>query len=360
MENVYRRLQKHLDTFVLRAPESAAILEILKIRFTPEEAEIALLLGQVPQDVPSLAASSGMSEAGLRSVLEEMADRVLVFKQQVEKDGERRDVYSLLPTAVGLWETSFAKGEENPRTKLLARYWREYYTSGWGQAMFPSKSPEARFSRVVPVRRSIREHQEVYPFEEAAELIKQQDYACVIHCPCRSAAALDGAGCGKPTDVCMHFGDLARFFVDKGYAREINLEQALAILDETDKAGLIHMVANSKEMGVAMCSCCTCCCTQMRAMVEMQIENPIARSRFVARVDADECTACGTCEERCQVNAIAVDGDVALVDDIRCIGCGLCVSACPVEAIALDERAGYQAPPDTMMDLIKIFEKTEN
>ena len=95
---------------------------------------------------------------------------------------------------------------------------------------------------------------------QAAELIKQQNYACVIHCPCRSAAALDGAGCGKPTDVCMHFGNLARFFVEKGYAREINLEQALAILDETDKAGLIHMVANSKEMGVAMCSCCTCCC----------------------------------------------------------------------------------------------------
>ncbi|MBI5895290.1 MAG: hypothetical protein HZB24_04525 [Desulfobacterales bacterium] len=209
MENVYEKLQQHLDTFVLRAPASDAILEILKIRFTPEEAQIALLLGQVPKDIAMLAKSSGIAENGIRSVLDSMAEKALVFKQKKEKDGILRDVYSLLPTAVGLWETSFAKGESNPRTKLLARYWREYYKSGWGKTMFPSKSQEARFSRVIPVRQSIKEQQEIYPYEQAADLIKQQGYACVLHCPCRSAATLDGAGCGKPTEVCMHFGELS-------------------------------------------------------------------------------------------------------------------------------------------------------
>lgn len=350
--DVYSKLQKHLDTFVLSAPESDALLEILRIRFTPEEAEAALVLDQVPKDVPTLAKAAGMDEDTLRSILEQMADKVLVFKHTKKIDGATKNVYSLLPTAVGLWETSFAKGENSPETKLLARHWQKYYKDGWGKAMFKSSVP---FTRVIPVRQSIKEQQEVYPYEQAADLIKQQEYACVLHCACRKSAKLDGEGCGRPTEVCMHFGDLAKFFVEKGYAKEINLEEALEILDSTEKAGLIHMVGNSKEMGVAMCSCCTCCCTQMKAIAEMQIAEPIAKSRFVAEVDANECTACGTCEERCQVEAITVGDSIAEVEEIRCFGCGLCVSTCPAEAITLEGRKGYEEPVDTGMDLFEAF-----
>ena len=55
-------------------------------------------------------------------------------------------------------------------------------------------------------------------------------------------------------------------------------------------------------------------------------------------VDEDACIACGACEERCPVNAIAVE-DVAMVDAGRCIGCGQCTLACPTEAIALVRRS---------------------
>jgi electron transport complex protein RnfB len=353
-EDVYSRLQKHLDTFLLRAPESEAILEILRIRFTPEEAEVALLLGQGPEDVPTLAGSAGMDEDALRSVLEQMADKALVFKQTRNRDNLAEAVYQLLPTAVGLWETSFAKGEKNPRTQRLARYWREYYKSAWGKALFPSKVP---FTRVIPVGQSIQEQQEVYPHEQAAELIKQQEHACVLHCACRMAAELDGKGCGRPTEVCMHFGDLAKFFVEKGYARKVNLEEALEILDTSAKAGLIHMVSNSKQMGVALCSCCSCCCTQMRAIAEMNIAEPIARSRFVAQVDDEACTACEACEERCLVEAIKVVDETAEVEAMRCIGCGLCVTDCPEDAVSLGERGGYQEPADTLPELIQAFMK---
>jgi hypothetical protein len=102
MEDVYVRLQKHLDTFVFRVPESEATLEVLKIRFMPEEAEIALLLDRVPKDVSTFAQSSGMAEDGLRSILEKMADKALVYKQKEEKNGILREVYSLQPTVVAL------------------------------------------------------------------------------------------------------------------------------------------------------------------------------------------------------------------------------------------------------------------
>lgn len=354
-ESVYQQLQQHLDTFMLRAPAADALIEILKIRFTPEEAAAALLLEQRPQSIQEIADKHSMVAADIETRLEAMADKALVFKQKKTRAEGEINVYSLLPTAVGLWETSFAKGEHTPEKKQLAHHWREYYKKGWGQAMFTSGVP---FTRVIPVSRSVKADQEVYPYEQAAELIQQQGYACVLHCPCRKAAELDGSGCGKPTEVCMHFGELARFFVEKGYAREISLQEALDILEMTEKAGLIHMVGNAKEMGVALCSCCSCCCTQFSAMQAMQVAEPVAHSRFVARVDEAECIGCGICEEeRCMVEAIAVVDEIARVDPQRCIGCGLCVTACPQEALSLQEREDYQAPVDTGMDLLRAFMK---
>ena len=103
-EDVYSKLQKHLDTFVLSAPESDALLEILRIRFSPEEAEAALVLDQIAKDVPTLAKSAGMDEETLRSILEQMADKALVFKRTRTIDGAGKDVYveqAIIQTGVG-------------------------------------------------------------------------------------------------------------------------------------------------------------------------------------------------------------------------------------------------------------------
>jgi len=355
-DELYVRLQQLLDTFILPAPHGAALLEILRLRFTPEEAEIALALGSKGHTAMALALSARQSPALLEAKLEQMATKGLVFKETKTKDGVTQVVYRLLPTAVGLWETSFAKGERNAETEKLAHYWREYYDSGWGKMMH---SASVSFCRVVPIAKSIPRGQEVYSYERAFELIKQQDYACVLHCACRTAAALDGKGCGKPTEVCMHFGKMARFLVEKGYARHITIEEALAILDLTEKAGLVHEVGNSKEMGVAMCSCCKCCCTQLRATRELAKLDALAPSRFIAEVNEELCVICGTCDARCQVDAVGPTGAAGRgpsnVDTLRCIGCGLCVTECPTEAISMKVRENYREPVDTGRELVKAF-----
>jgi len=58
------------------------------------------------------------------------------------------------------------------------------------------------------------------------------------------------------------------------------------------------------------------------------------QSSFYAKIDSDACTACGTCKERCQINAV-IDGDIFEIDMSRCIGCGVCISTCPEDAITL-------------------------
>lgn len=51
-------------------------------------------------------------------------------------------------------------------------------------------------------------------------------------------------------------------------------------------------------------------------------------------IDEKKCTACGTCEETCPVEAIKVS-EKAKVDEDNCIDCGTCVDECPEEAISL-------------------------
>jgi MinD superfamily P-loop ATPase len=62
----------------------------------------------------------------------------------------------------------------------------------------------------------------------------------------------------------------------------------------------------------------------------------LAPSRFKVKLDADACSGCGLCEDRCQFHAISVD-EVAVVDGDKCYGCGNCVITCPDEALTLEE-----------------------
>ena len=63
----------------------------------------------------------------------------------------------------------------------------------------------------------------------------------------------------------------------------------------------------------------------------------------VAVMDKTLCTECGTCEETCRFNAIALTEESGYaVNPARCEGCGACVFACPQEALTLKERvSGY-------------------
>jgi len=63
----------------------------------------------------------------------------------------------------------------------------------------------------------------------------------------------------------------------------------------------------------------------------------------VAVMDKTLCSECGTCEETCRFNAIALTEESGYaVNPARCEGCGACVFMCPQEALTLKERvSGY-------------------
>lgn len=346
-EDVYVRLCHSMNEHPVGAPETEEFLAILRTFYTPEEAEMAIHLKAFPEDLATIATNAGRPEEEVGPMLEAMADKGLLFKDSDQ------GLYHGWSTCPGLWEISFAKGERNPRDKFLAKMWREYYKNGWSDEMQRTKTP---LTRVNPVRQAFKPEQKITVYEEAVEILEKCNDITVINCPCRMAADLDGDGCGQPTDVCLILGYLAKFLAEKGFGRKITPAEAVDILKKTDEAGLVHVTMNTKDLGddaLGICSCCRCCCSQLRATTEFGKPIGIAKSRFIPVVSEDECVMCEACVPRCPMSAITVDGAAAQVDLEKCIGCGLCVTGCPTSAFTLEEKPDYTQP---MADLDELFQ----
>ena len=94
-----------------------------------------------------------------------------------------------------------------------------------------------------------------------------------------------------------------------------------------------------------ICTCCGCCCGVLRTIKRQPKPAEMLASPFVAVLEADRCQGCGLCLERCQMEAIRLDGGRAVLDLDRCIGCGLCVTTCPAGALSLARKPETDRPP---------------
>ncbi len=57
-----------------------------------------------------------------------------------------------------------------------------------------------------------------------------------------------------------------------------------------------------------------------------------------AKINKEQCVACGCCVKVCPKTAITVpNGIYAVVDEKLCVGCGYCEKECPASIIELRE-----------------------
>jgi len=337
---LYEELARHLNQGIVAAPMSPALLEIIKILFPREDAEIAIRLPMQNKTLFELRAIFPERADTLEEDLERMVKRGTVFK--IQSPG-KENKYRLLPSVVGWAETPFWAGKDTEEARKLAPLWLKYREEAFGQELARGGMP---VMRVLPISKTLRDSREVLPFDALKPKVEEQSFIAVAHCPCRQMKRYVGEGCEHSIENCLHFGSMGRYMVEQGMAREITKEETLDILRKANEEGLVHAVDNVEDRIGTICNCCGCCCVFLQTKKRMGLHT-ISPSSYTARVDSDRCVACGTCEERCPMGAITLGNkDVAEVDEERCIGCGVCTPTCPGEAVDLVKRAEVKPPPD--------------
>jgi ferredoxin len=343
-EEIYTRLREFMDTMPTGFPATPTGVEIrlLKRLFTPEEAELTMKLSKEPEDVSSIAARLGVDQAQLAERLESMAQKGLIFRV---REGDRR-LYQAFQFVVGVYEFQL-----NRLDKEFCELFEEYLPY-LGMSFMSIKTKQLR---VIPVGSAIKAVRAVADYNRVRDLVREQETIAVAPCICRKEQTILGKECDRPKETCLGFGDFARYYIDNKMARAIDQEEALAVLDHAEKAGLVLSPSNTKEL-MAICCCCPCCCPILKTAKMMPRPADVVLSYYEAKIDPDLCSGCGQCIERCQVAAIREGDGVSEIIEGRCIGCGLCVSICPEEAISLKAKEGMEAPPKDFHDTLKRIE----
>ncbi|MEI6724959.1 MAG: 4Fe-4S binding protein [Actinomycetes bacterium] len=327
-EDTYGRLARALDALPNGYPAtpSGVEVELLAALIPLEPAAVAAVLGYEPRPVEDVAVRAGvpLDEAARR--LEELAGMSVALH-----DGAGS--WRLAPFWPGIWD-ALVPTMDRATAELVERFMAE----GGARGIMGAEPP---IGRVLPAPEATRADW-ILPYDDVRRVLQETAAVTIIDCVCRLERATLGAPCDYPTHICMTLHDE----VPQQTAGLVSKAEALRLLDEADRLGLVHVATNVAGGWEFICHCCGCCCQFLRALTEWDAGTSVV-SNYRAVVDAAACSGCGTCVERCQVEAIALGTDVAVVDAGRCIGCGVCVTGCPDEAVTLERlpEARITPPP---------------
>jgi len=333
--DIYQKLAQHLDNLPGGFPptESGVELRILRRLFAPEEAELALHLTLIPEQAGVVARRAGITLTEAAQRLAEMARKGLIYSIQPKEGGQPE--YLASQFVVGIWE--FQVNRLGPG---LIRDMEEYLPNFFDPKLW-QKAPQLR---TIPVKQSISAEQKIMVYEQAEALVQTQEKIVVAPCICRRERSLVGEGCDKPQETCLSFGSGADFYERNGLGRTISQQEALDILQAAEKAGLVLQPANAKEAAF-ICCCCGCCCGVLRSIKRHPQPATLVSTPFVAALNSDTCQGCETCVDRCQMEALQLNGDTVVLDEYRCIGCGLCVTTCPTGSLTLRRKPESEQAP---------------
>jgi Na+-translocating ferredoxin:NAD+ oxidoreductase subunit B len=323
MSDVYSRLREHLDSLPAGFPatESGVELRILKRLFTPEEAALALHLNMKLEPAAVISSRSGLSVEEAEAKLKQMSRKGLIFSIETP---DRPHVYMAAQFVVGIWEYHL-----NDLDPEFIRDMDEYIPMLSRTAF--NGVPQVR---TIPVGKSISAGIDVLHYEQAEELVRKQTKFLVAPCICRREHKIKGKGCEKLLEACLVFGWGAEYYKRNGLGRFITLEETLEILKIADEQGLVLQPSNTQEI-VSICCCCGDCCQMLKNLKLQPAPAAVVVSPFVAALDQGLCVGCGTCQDRCQMDALSMVDALAVLEAKRCIGCGLCVTSCPSGALTI-------------------------
>lgn len=167
----------------------------------------------------------------------------------------------------------------------------------------------------IPVNIHLEGQQRILDLTEMEKILRDARLVSLGECGCRK----DLKKCDAPLDVCISLDKEAEDMIKKGLARKVSLKQALEALERSHAVGLVHIAYTFKgnEKPEVICSCCSCCCHSMSALVRFGIPDAVVSSKYVAVNNQETCINCCTCVERCQFKARHFGDDKLVYNEAR-------------------------------------------
>ena len=160
---------------------------------------------------------------------------------------------------------------------------------------------------VIPVEKAISMENETADIEHISYWLKRYEgHLAVGICSCRIGRKQLDEGCADDYhDWCIGVGDMAEYLVETNRGHYITYDECMAILKKAEDHGFVHQITNIDGEGkiFAICNCNVKICNALRTSQLFNTPN-MSRSAYVAKVDPQNCVACGRCVEYCPAGAV--------------------------------------------------------
>ena len=273
-----------------------------------EEAELALKLGvRKPKTLPEIVKLSGMEEKKCEALLEEMSRKGLLEYNWENAAHEKQYVLPMyVPGCAEFFNMNAKILESNPEMgtffEHMSRLPLEKITP------FVPEGGAGIGMHVIPVEKAIEMENESVDLEHISYwLSKYEGKYAASPCSCRRSRLTHDEGCADdPEGWCVAVGDMADYVVEtQKDGRYISKEEALDIFRQAEENGFVHQITNidGKNKIFAICNCNVNVCYALRTSQLFNTPN-MSRSAYIAKVEKQNCVACGKCVEACPAGAV--------------------------------------------------------
>ena len=275
---------------------------------TDEEALLALKLGvRKPKTLSEIVKISGLEEKKCEALLEEMSRKGLLEYNWENAAHEKQYVLPMyVPGCAEFFNMNAKILESNPEMgtffEHMSRLPLEKITP------FVPEGGAGIGMHVIPVEKAIEMENESVDLEHISYwLSKYEGKYAASPCSCRRSRLTHDEGCADdPEGWCVAVGDMSDYVVEtQKDGRYISKEEALDIFRQAEENGFVHQITNidGKNKIFAICNCNVNVCYALRTSQLFNTPN-MSRSAYIAKVEKQNCVACGKCVEACPAGAV--------------------------------------------------------
>ena len=275
---------------------------------TDEEALLALKLGvRKPKTLSEIVKISELEEKKCEALLEEMSRKGLLEYNWENAAHEKQYVLPMyVPGCAEFFNMNAKILESNPEMgtffEYMSRLPLEKITP------FVPEGGAGIGMHVIPVEKAIEMENESVDLEHISYwLSKYEGKYAASPCSCRRSRLTHDEGCADdPEGWCVAVGDMADYVVEtQKDGRYISKEEALDIFRQAEENGFVHQITNidGKNKIFAICNCNVNVCYALRTSQLFNTPN-MSRSAYIAKVEKQNCVACGKCVEACPAGAV--------------------------------------------------------